>query len=281
MSVVADRSPRGTTFELEVADLYRQAGAEAVHNVHVDGTQSDITVKERTASGSVLRLYIECKDLKRDVDLEYVKAFINTMQMLRINNSTDVGVLVSRRGFTLQAKDAATGSTTVPIRLVPFADLVYNLQAPTRVVLADVEAALQQARQLCRTATETLRKQDRLTSFDLEVLHGDVTKVLQTYAELLDRHRVSPPPNNEARSALSTIVRLEGATDQLLDALYYFRRVDETLEEASNGIPPPGRTEADFAAAMNIWTRELEQGRSQLRFRISKLREMCDRSGSG
>lgn len=278
---MANRSPRGTDFELEVAALYRQAGAEVVHNVHVDGTQGDITVKERTASGSVLRLYVECKDLKRDVDLDYVKAFITTMQMLRINNSADVGVLVSRRGFTLQAKDAATASTAVPIRLVPFADLAHNLQAPTRVVLADVEGALQQARQLCRTATETLRKQDRLTSFDLEVLHGDITKVLQTYADLLDRHRVTPPPNNEARSALSTIVRLEGATDQLLDALYYFRRADETLEEASSSIPPPGRTEADFAAAMNIHMRELEQGRAQLRFRINKLREMCDRLGSG
>jgi hypothetical protein len=38
----------------------------------------------------------------------------------------------------------------------PFPDLVYNLQAPKRVVLADAEGALQQACQLCRIAVDLI-----------------------------------------------------------------------------------------------------------------------------
>ena len=86
-----------------------------------------------------------------------------------------------------------------------------------------------------------------------------------------------PPTNSEARRNLGSVVRLEEATDQTLDALYYFRRVDEAIAEATAGLPPVGRTEADFAAATSTRMRDLEQARAQLRFRLKRLEETCDR----
>ncbi len=271
---VPDRDGTPTAFERQVAHLYRLAGASVEHNRDVGGNQVDVWVIERTAAGTDVRLVVECKDLAEPTGVGHVNALATKVELLRSKSLADVGVLVSRSDFTRPARSAAA---THGIRLVMFDDLQHIVQAPTRVVLEDVRNAIDQARRLSGNFKEALRSPEQLSSFELDGLHTEITKALREYRLMIDRHRTTPPGNAEARRALGSVARLEDATDQTLDALYYFRRVDEAISEANNGLPPAGRTEADYAAANSVRLRDLEQARSQLRFRLKRLEETCDR----
>ena len=272
---MADDPRKCTEFELQVAQLYRLSGALVAHNKDVGGNQVDVWVVEHTSAGTDVRLVVECKDYAtRPVGKDEVNQLANQVNVLRAAHLADVGVLVSRSGFSRPAQIAAEAHS---IRLVAFADLQHAIQAPTRVVLQDVAGAVDQARRLTESIKEALRAPDRLTTFDLDGLHAEITKALREYRLIMDRHRTTPPVNTEERRALGSLVRLEEATDQTLDALYYFRRVDEAIAEAAGALAPTGRTEADFAAANSTRLRDLEQARAQLRFRLRRLEETCDR----
>ena len=263
-----------TDFERQVAHLYRLAGASVEHNRDVGGNQVDVWVIEKTPAGTEVRLVVECKDLAEPTGVGHVNTLAAKIDLLRSRSLADVGVLVSRSDFTRPARTAAASHA---IRLVMLEDLQHFVQAPTRVVLEDVGKATDQARRLSGDFKEVLRSPERLSSFELDGLHAEVNKALREYRAIIDRHRTTPPGNAETRRALGSIARLEDATDQTLDALYYFRRVDEAITEANNGLPPAGRTEADYAAANSVRLRDLEQARSQLRFRLKRLEETCDR----
>lgn len=263
-----------TEFERNVAHLYRLAGASVEHNKDVGGNQVDVWVIEQTPAGIPVRLVVECKDLTEPTGVGHVNALATKVNLLRSNALADVGVLVSRSDFTRPARASAA---THGIRLVMLADLQHVVQAPTRIVLEDVRTAISQARRLSGNLKEALRSPGRLSSFELDGLDAEIRKALDEYRTIMDRHRTAPPANSEARRALGSVVRVEDATDQTLDALYYFRRVDEAISEASNGLPPAGRTEADYAAANSLRLRDLEQARAQLRFRLKRLEETCDR----
>lgn len=274
MCSVPDRDGTPTAFQRQVAHLYRLTGASVEHDRDLGGNQVDVWVVERTTAGTEVRLVVECKDLTEPTGVGHVNALATKMDLLRSKSLADVGVLVSRSDFTRPARRAAA---THGIRLVMFDDLQYVVQAPTRVVLEDVRNAIDQARRLSGNFKEALRSPERLSSFEVDGLNAEITKALREYQLILDRHRIVPPGNADARRALGSVARLEDATDQTLDALYYFRRVDEAISEANNGLPPAGRSEADYAAANSVRLRDLEQARSQLRFRLRRLEETCDR----
>jgi hypothetical protein len=274
MCLVPEKERTPTDFERQVAHLYRISGASVEHNKDVGGNQVDVWVIERTSAGTDVRLVVECKDLTSPTGVRLVNELATKVDLLRGKALADVGVLVSRSDFSRHARIAAE---LHGIRLVMLEDLQHVVQAPTRVVLDDVRTAIDHARRLVGSVKEALRSPERLTPFELDGLHGEVTKALREYRMILDRHQVIPPPNSEARRALGSVLRVEEATDQVLDALYYFRRVDEAISEASESLPPVGRTEADHAAADSIRLRDLEQSRAQLRFRLRRLEETCDR----
>jgi hypothetical protein len=274
MSLVSEKDETPTDFERQVAHLYRASGAFVEHNKDIGGNQVDVWVVERTQAGTEVRLVVECKDLSGPTGIGLVNELAAKVGLLRGQSLADVGVLVSRSDFSRPARRAAE---THGVRLVMFEDLQHLVQAPTRIVIEDVRSAIDQARRLSGNVKEALRGPERLSPFELDGLHGEITKALREYRMIIDRHRVSPPGNSEARRGLGSVVRLEEATDQALDALYYFRRVDEAISEARDGLPPAGRSEADHAAANSIRLRDLEQARTQLRFRLKRLEETCDR----
>jgi hypothetical protein len=257
-----------------VVELFRASGADVQHNTLVAGNQVDILVTERTSAGTEVRLVVECKRLAKAVGVADVNEFAGRVKLIRDAHRADIGMLVSATTFTTPAREAAA---THGIRLLAVEDLEYRVDAPVALVVDDVRQAVATAERLVGDVRAAFRSPDRLSSFELEGIHNDITKALDGYRHLLERHRTPAPPSREARAALGDILRLEEATDQVLDALYYFRRVDDAISASEAELPPAGRVEADHAAANSIRLRDLEQARSQLRFRLKRLAEACAR----
>lgn len=99
--------PAWRVFERQVASTFRAWGAEVQRDVSVAGNQIDVLVKEKTASGQSLTTVVECKAQIRPVGVERVNALAGLFELLRSRQLADAAMLVSRSGFTRQAREAA------------------------------------------------------------------------------------------------------------------------------------------------------------------------------
>lgn len=97
-------------FEDSVADYYRSIGAEVTQNASIKGFQTDIVIKEKTASGQLIRSAIECKFHKDKIGNTLVNDFIRRVQTMFEAGQIDRGVIVSYSGFSKDAFQTAKGS---------------------------------------------------------------------------------------------------------------------------------------------------------------------------
>ena len=104
------RSKKKTGKELErwVADAYRQMGARTVkHDVEIVGNQIDVYVELETPGHHQHCIAVEVKDWARPVGIDVVNGFAAITQLLRQQGLIDEGVIVSAKGFSKQARNAA------------------------------------------------------------------------------------------------------------------------------------------------------------------------------
>lgn len=95
------------TFERQVADAYRQLGADVQHDAILAGSQIDVLISEATPSGSRVKRAVECKAYSGAVGVPVVRSFASLIDLLRSRALVDGGVLVSLNGFTARARQAA------------------------------------------------------------------------------------------------------------------------------------------------------------------------------
>ncbi len=276
MSVIASSDPTGETFERRVADLYRSAGADVARDVEVGGSQVDLVVTERTPSGATVRTVVECKSGGQRVGVEPVTRLANLMAGFKRAAVADIGVLVSEGGFTRQAREKAAQDGLV---LFEVDDLEQHADA-TADLSTSVRLSIDAAGSLRRQFQETLRSPERLTAFELDDLAAHVTKVLDGLQEAFLLGTQRPTPSPRTRSLLGALSRVQDGAEQCLDAVHHVHRVTEVVEEADRMGAAAGGTEADHAAAVFIRLRELDQARSQLRYRLQRLEEVCRRIGT-
>ena len=186
----------------------------------------------------------------------------------------DIGVIVSESGFTRQARDKAAQDG---ILLFELADLEQRVHAGADL-RASARVAIAAAGSLRRQLQDSLRSPDRLTAFELSDLTADVTEVLDGLQEAFRLGSRQRPRSPETRPVLGALLRIQDASEFCLDALHHLRRVTEFVDESDRLGAAPGGTEADHTAAVFIRLRELDQARSQLRYRIQRLEEACRRT---
>jgi len=87
-------------FELAVAQLYRDLGAEVEHNKNLGGLQIDVYAVQRTADGSPIRTAVECKAEKRNIGVNDATPLCQRFNNLRTMGLIDIAVVVSKSGFT-------------------------------------------------------------------------------------------------------------------------------------------------------------------------------------
>lgn len=124
----------GECFEREVAKAFRRMGARKVaHDVLLAGNQIDVYVELPLGSGMVHRIAVEAKDHKSKVGIKLVNNFVPVADCLRRAHAVDEGVLVSSRGFTKPAREAAREHH---MRLLAFDDLqamAERAESPNRI----------------------------------------------------------------------------------------------------------------------------------------------------
>lgn len=118
-----DRSLVGlnwSTFEDEVAQIYREIGANVKQNMNLSGFQTDIYLEEKTPSKQKIRTVVECKFHKSKVGNRIVNDFSRIVQTLKDSGLVDSGIIVSYSGFS---QDAFLVSKETGINLLRFEDL--------------------------------------------------------------------------------------------------------------------------------------------------------------
>lgn len=129
----------GVEFEREVGALFRALGADVEQNTCLAGNQIDLLLREKTPSGMPIRIAVECKAFSRPVGIDVVNAQAGLAILLRQRGLIDRTILVSKVGFTPQARDAAL---THGIELLELADLQQRAHGrPAAVQAAQVELA--------------------------------------------------------------------------------------------------------------------------------------------
>ena len=94
-------------FERKVASIFRVLGADVQHNASLAGNQIDILVTEQTPSGAAIHTAVECKHFSRPVGVDAVNAFASLAVLLRNRGLIEKAILVSKSGFTQQARSSA------------------------------------------------------------------------------------------------------------------------------------------------------------------------------
>src|ERR1043166_6741496 len=95
-------------FERTVAQLLRDAGAEVRHDVSIGGNQIDVVATFRVVQMPV-SVAVECKYHNKSVGIDIVNKFARLIALLRaapVQERVDRGLIVSRLGFTRQARNA-------------------------------------------------------------------------------------------------------------------------------------------------------------------------------
>lgn len=138
----------GKELEQRVAQAYREMGARKVEqDTQLAGNQIDVIVWMEAPDHSTLRIAIEAKDWSRRVGLDVVNRFAAIMNLLRDSRLIDEGIIISARGFTRQAREAAQ---THRIRLLELSDLdemtcrakVGASPVPVRAAYSSIDADL-------------------------------------------------------------------------------------------------------------------------------------------
>ena len=129
-------------FEQRVAAIYRALGAKVEHNVSLAGNQIDVLVSEETSSGTALRTAVECKYFSKPVGVDTVNSFAGLVILLRNRSMIDKATLISKSGFTTQARVAGEAHG---IDLVELADLEHRVSGREASVLEAEEEVRQEA----------------------------------------------------------------------------------------------------------------------------------------
>ncbi len=127
-------------FERRVAAIFRALGANVEHNISLAGNQIDVLVSELTLSGAKIRCAVECKFYSRPVGFDSVNVFAGLTILLRNRGLIDKAMIVSKSGFTVAARAAASEHG---IELLEIADLETRVKGLETDVLR-VESEIKQ-----------------------------------------------------------------------------------------------------------------------------------------
>jgi hypothetical protein len=109
-----------TAFELQIAALFRDAGATSVeHDVRLGGHQIDVLVSCEVY-GRTIHIAIECKKYStRPVGINEATQFSVVVTDLRAHGLIDWGIIVSKMGFTRDARQLQAVKTSSLLLFTP------------------------------------------------------------------------------------------------------------------------------------------------------------------
>lgn len=258
-------------FEHRVADLFRALGASVVVDDPVGGAQVDVLVEEVTSAGVRIITNVECKYLARNpVGIDEVRTFAAVLDDQRRNNLVHRGVMVTNNGYSRPARDLAAQNE---IQLLVVDDLESRQQLQLSVVSDAVRQVIDDCASLRRTVMAALAAAASPTAAEWEDVHVDAVKVVNHSDEVVGLYRQGRAGGTLERRVHHALVRLCEEQSRCLDTLWFIRQVASMSEERYQlGTPTAEQT----TAAMVV-LREMDAARGQLRQRLTRLEETCER----
>jgi restriction endonuclease/NACHT domain-containing protein len=130
----------GEAFERYVADAYRALGYQVTRDTQVAGRQTDLLAKQEVPGAPTIKLVIECKDHKRPVGIGIVNEFISSVVAQCAAGEISGGALVSKKGFTPQAREAAGQQKDVTLlSQEELSSKIVNVRYPLQALIEDYE----------------------------------------------------------------------------------------------------------------------------------------------
>jgi hypothetical protein len=112
----------GADFERRIVNVYNLLGFTVEHDVNLNSSQTDLICSKETPGAPSMKLYVECKYRStKTVSKPEVATFLATYDQLKIPHRLTSGVMVSKLGFSGDAKDFA--SLRPDIRLITESEL--------------------------------------------------------------------------------------------------------------------------------------------------------------
>lgn len=127
-----------------------------------------------------------------------------------------------------------------------------------------------------RLKFRTLFTGQELTRVDVEEISNELSESASGIEALLRAYPAGDLLSIPARRLLMSLGRIEGEIFKCFDSLWYYNVVHSILEESRGLTANIGLAEADRAAAEMLRLRELNQARSQIRFRLERITEECE-----
>lgn len=105
----------GKAFERQVADAYRALGYQVTVNIQLPGKQTDLLARQEVGGAPAIKLAIECKDHLDPIGNDEVLGFASRVVAQTASKEITGGALISRNGFTADARAAASGHSNVAL----------------------------------------------------------------------------------------------------------------------------------------------------------------------
>ena len=100
------RNCLGEKFRSQIIEILRDIwGVLPEKEIYIKGSKCDIFIENNIHEKIRVRYYIECKDIKNGVGVNKINEFIFNLIALKFANEIDLGIYVSRFGFSPNAKD--------------------------------------------------------------------------------------------------------------------------------------------------------------------------------
>ena len=132
----------GKSFEKTVASIYRNLGYIVTEDVtSPGGKQTDLVAKRTVPGAPPVCIYIECKDHGKRLGAVEVRSFLNDYITSNRQQVYSAGVLVSRTGFTRNAKDVVQDDRCKLLSINELADEVLNVDNAMRSFVSTYEAS--------------------------------------------------------------------------------------------------------------------------------------------
>jgi hypothetical protein len=127
----------------------------------------------------------------------------------------------------------------------------------------------------------SLLEEARVDATNMTDLRGELLAALKEIGDSRDTLvRRSGQLPMSVRRLLSMLTRIEDGLESCLDAIIYYIQVGDSIENSRRTTPGVGITDADRATAELVRLRELNYSREQVRYRLARLSEDCERASS-
>jgi hypothetical protein len=117
-----------SSFENEIARIYKELGADVKQNVTIAGFQVDMLIQQMDKNSKKINKLIECKYSENPITNSTLISIQRMVEALKKEHLIETGIVVSKSGFTTSARSLAK---KINLELVTYKELLLSIRRKT------------------------------------------------------------------------------------------------------------------------------------------------------